>query len=163
MIQRKEIGAVRFFDGERSLQSKIAGLTWSQSYSIGDAFYKARSALPMPVRGRRSSAMSSDPYDGAVARARWRSALARLKRGELLSPASTARLLSTWARPGPANRLRAALKPGWRGATRPAPARCWAADRRDQRHRPADRARRDSLCAGVIFTRPQAVRAGAGH
>jgi len=49
-IERKGLGAIRFFNGERSLQSKIAGLTWSQSYSIGDAFYKARSALPMPIR-----------------------------------------------------------------------------------------------------------------
>ena len=29
---------------------KIAGLIWSQSYSIGDAFYKARGALPTSVR-----------------------------------------------------------------------------------------------------------------
>ena len=114
MIKRKGIGAVRFFDGERSLQSRIAGLTWSQSYSIGDAFYKARSALPMAVRRLSFERYLNDPYDGASPRA-VANALARLKRGELLSPASTQRLLSTMGqtRTGKA-RVRAALASGWR-------------------------------------------------
>ncbi len=113
MIRRKELGAVRFFDGERSLQSRIAGLTWSQSYSIGDAFYKARSALPMPIRMASFERYLSDPYDGAAPRA-VANALARLKRGDLVSPASTQRLLTTMGktRTG-AIRVRAALKPGW--------------------------------------------------
>ena len=112
-IERKRLGAIRFFNGERSLQSKIAGLTWSQSYSIGDAFYKARSALPMPLRRASFDRYLSDPYDGAAPHA-VATALARLKRGELLSPASTARLLNTMGqtRTGKA-RVKAALAPGW--------------------------------------------------
>ena len=31
MIRTKGLGAIRFYDGERSLQSRIAGLTWSPS------------------------------------------------------------------------------------------------------------------------------------
>ncbi len=114
MIRRKGIGAVRFFDGERSLQSKIAGLTWSQSYSIGDAFYKARSALPMAIRRLSFERYLSDPYDGASPHA-VAMALARLKRGELLSPASTQRLLTTMGqtKTGKA-RVRAALASGWK-------------------------------------------------
>ena len=113
-IAAKGLGAIRFFNGERSLQSKIAGLTWSQSYSIGDAFYKARSALPMPLRRASFERYLSDPYDGAAPHA-VATALARLKRGELLSPGSTARLLSTMGqtRTGKA-RVRAALAPGWK-------------------------------------------------
>ncbi|MEO7815142.1 MAG: serine hydrolase [Sphingomicrobium sp.] len=113
-IANKGLGAIRFFNGERSLQSKIAGLTWSQSYSIGDAFYKARSALPMPLRRASFERYLSDPYDGAAPHA-VAASLARLKRGELLSPASTARLLNTMGqtRTGKA-RVRAALAPGWR-------------------------------------------------
>src|SRR5215218_2018901 len=38
MIARKGLGAIRFYNGEKSLQSKIAGLAWSPSYSIGNAF-----------------------------------------------------------------------------------------------------------------------------
>ena len=112
-IERKGLGAIRFFNGERSLQSKIAGLTWSQSYSIGDAFYKARSALPMPIRRASFERYLSDPYDGAAPHA-VASALARLKRGELLSPSSTARLLNVMGqtKTGKA-RVKAALAPGW--------------------------------------------------
>ena len=45
MIARKHLGAIRFDNGERALQSKIAGLIWSPSYSIGNAFFDARDAL----------------------------------------------------------------------------------------------------------------------
>jgi hypothetical protein len=37
MIRGKHLGAIRFYDGERALQSRIAGLIWSPSYSIGSA------------------------------------------------------------------------------------------------------------------------------
>ena len=113
MVERKGLGSIRFYEGERALQSKIAGLIWSQSYSIGDAFYKARSALPLALRKASFERYIADPYDGAAPHA-VALALARLKRGELLSPASTQRLLSTMGatRTG-GMRVRAALKPGW--------------------------------------------------
>ena len=114
MIAAKDLGAIRFFDGERALQSKIAGLIWSQSYSIGDAFYKARGALPVSVRRSSFERYIADPYDGAAPHS-IALALARLKKGELLSPASTSRLLAAMGstKTG-AMRVRAALKPGWR-------------------------------------------------
>ena len=113
MIRAKGLGAIRFYDGERSLQSKIAGLTWTQSYSIGRAFYEARNALPMAVRRAAFNRYIEDPYDGASATAIV-NALARLKRSELLSPTSTARLLRIMGntKTGP-NRLKGGLSPGW--------------------------------------------------
>lgn len=113
MIAAKNLGSIRFYDGERALQSRIAGLIWSQSYSIGDAFYKARGALPTAVRKSSFERYISDPYDGAAPHSVALS-LARLKRGELLSPASTQRLLNIMGstKTG-AMRVRAALKPGW--------------------------------------------------
>jgi len=112
-ITRKQLGAVRFYNGERALQSKIAGLIWSQSYSIGDAFYKARDALPLSVRKAAFERYIDDPYDGAAPNAIV-GALARLKRGELLSASSTARLLSIMGNTKTgANRLKGGLKPGW--------------------------------------------------
>lgn len=112
-IARHNLGAIRFYDGERLLQSKIAGLIWSQNYSIGDAFYKARDALPLRVRQAAFNQYLSDPYDGA-APGSIVDALARLKRGELLSPASTAKLLSIMGNTKTgANRLKGGLKPGW--------------------------------------------------
>ncbi len=113
MIVKKGLGAIRFYDGERALQSKIAGLIWSPSFSLGDAFSKARGALPQGVRRAAFDRYIADPYDGAAPHA-VAHALARLKAGELLSPSSTARLLSTMGstKTGKA-RVRAALKPGW--------------------------------------------------
>jgi beta-lactamase class A len=112
-LARKNITSIRFYDGERALQSKIAGLIWSQSYSIGDAFYKARNALPYSVRKAAFDRYVEDPYDGAAPTAMV-SALARLKRGELLSPTSTARLLSIMGNTKTgANRLKGGLRPGW--------------------------------------------------
>jgi beta-lactamase class A len=114
MIAAKGLGSIRFYEGERALQSKIAGLIWSQSYSIGDAFYKARGALPTSVRRSSFERYIADPYDGAAPHS-VALALARLKKGELLSPASTQRLLATMGstKTG-ALRVRAALKPGWK-------------------------------------------------
>jgi len=113
MLRAKGLDAIRFYEGERSLQSRIAGLTWSQSYSIGNAFYEARNALPMAVRKAAFNRYVEDPYDGASTNG-ITSALAKLKRGELLSPASTARLLRIMSQThtGP-NRLKGGLKGGW--------------------------------------------------
>ncbi|QNM82080.1 class A beta-lactamase [Sphingomonas sabuli] len=113
MIASKKLGSIRFYDGERALQSRIAGLIWSQSYAIGSAFFEARNALPMTVRRAAFNKYIDDPYDGA-APAAIVSALARLKRGELLSPSSTTHLLNVMGntRTG-ANRLKGGLAPGW--------------------------------------------------
>ena len=113
MIRAKGLGQIRFYDGERSLQSRIAGLTWSPSYSIGRAFYEARNALPKSVRKAAFDRYVQDPYDGAAPRAIVE-ALARLERGELLSPESTRRLLNVMGNTKTgANRLKGGLKPGW--------------------------------------------------
>jgi beta-lactamase class A len=113
MIRAKGLGSIRFYEGERSLQSRIAGLTWTPSYSIGRAFYEARNALPMSVRRAAFNRYVEDPYDGASANAIV-DALASLKRGELLSPSSTARLLTIMSQTSTGkNRLRGGMKPGW--------------------------------------------------
>ena len=113
MIARKHLGSIRFADGERAMQSRIAGLTWSQDYSIGNKFFEVRDALPMNIRQTAFDRYVANPYDGAAPSAIV-SALARLKRGELLSPASTERLLTIMSEThtGP-NRLKGGLAPGW--------------------------------------------------
>ena len=113
VIAGKHLGAIRFYNGERALQSRIAGLIWSPSYSIGNSFYEARDALPASVRKAAFDRYVEDPYDGAAPSAIV-SALARLKRGELLSPDSTRRLLAIMGNTKTgANRLKGGLKPGW--------------------------------------------------
>jgi beta-lactamase class A len=113
MIARKHLGAIRFANGERAMQSRIAGLTWSQDYSIGGKFFEVRDALPMQVRQAAFDRYVASPYDGAAPSAIV-SALSRLKRGELLSEKSTAYLLDIMSHThtGP-NRLRGGLAPGW--------------------------------------------------
>ena len=113
MIAAKRLGAIRFYNGEKALQSKIAGLIWSPSYSVGSAFYQARDALPLALRRSAFNRYVADPYDGAAPSAIV-NALARLKLGLLLSPESTRRLLYIMANThtGP-NRLKGGLAPGW--------------------------------------------------
>lgn len=113
MIARKHLGSIRFANGERDMQSRIAGLTWSQDYALNGQFSKVRDALPIQVRSAAFNHYIADPYDGA-APAAIVGALAKLKRGELLSAASTAHLLDVMSHThtGP-NRLKGGLAPGW--------------------------------------------------
>jgi beta-lactamase class A len=113
MIERKNLGAIRFADGERTMQSKIAGLTWDPSYSIGNAFWTARDKVPIKTRSAAFARYVADPYDGATPSAIV-NALARLKKGELLSKASTDYLLEVMShtRTGP-QRLHGGLSGGW--------------------------------------------------
>ncbi|WP_407073351.1 serine hydrolase [Sphingomonas sp. LaA6.9] len=104
---------IRFGPGERLLQSGTAGLTWKQEYSRGNAFYTARANLPMSVRQDALARYLADPPDGATAIGMV-NALAKLKRGELLSSRSTDYLITTMraSRTGP-NRLRGGVSAGW--------------------------------------------------
>ena len=113
VIESRELGRIRFYNGERALQSRIAGLIWTPSYSIGNAFYQARDALPLGLRRAAFNRYVEDPYDGAAPTAIV-TALARLKSGGLLSPASTARLLNIMGNTKTgANRLKGGLAAGW--------------------------------------------------
>ena len=113
MIARKNLGAIRFANGERDMQSRIAGLAWSQDYALNNMFAAARDALPAATRQAAFDRYIASPYDGAAPSAIV-GALAKLKKGLLLSPASTARLLDIMANThtGP-NRLRGGLQSGW--------------------------------------------------
>jgi beta-lactamase class A len=115
-FRRKGITGVKFGPGERLLQSRTAGLTWKQDMAMGRAFEAARARLPASVRQSAYQSYVADPIDGATP-AGIADALVRLKRGELLSPQSTAFLLSTMesSRTGHA-RLRAAVPSDWRVA-----------------------------------------------
>jgi len=113
MIARKGLGSIRFYNGERALQSKTAGLPWKQSYSLGSAFWDARNALPMSTRKSAFNRYLASPYDGASPHA-VASALAALRKGELLKPASSQKLLSIMGQTRTGGmRVKAALGPGW--------------------------------------------------
>lgn len=112
-LVRNGITDIRFGPGERLLQSQTAGLSWRQEYSVGNAFYTARANLPMSLREAALERYLADPPDGATALGMV-TALAKLKRGEMLSARSTAYLITTMrsSRTGP-QRLRGGVAPGW--------------------------------------------------
>lgn len=112
-IARKQLGAIRFGPGEKLLQAATAGLEWRPEFSRGNAFAVARSRLDPGVRLAAFEAYVSDPPDGAAPDA-IAAALARLQKGELLSPASTAWLMSVMQSSHTGKqRLRGAVPPGW--------------------------------------------------
>jgi beta-lactamase class A len=114
MLERSRIEDVRFGPGERLMQSQIAGLQWQPSYSVGRAFYQARSNVPLERRRTAFQRYVADPIDGAAPEAIVE-ALARLQRGELLSERSTARMLSIMSQTRTGRqRLTGGLAPGWR-------------------------------------------------
>lgn len=115
-LAAKNIDGIRFGPGEKLLQTRIAGLDgWKPSY-VGNGFYTARSALPMSVRKAALDRYLADPMDGAKPLAVV-DALARLQKGELLSPASTQKVLGYMSntRTGP-QRLKGGAAPGWKVA-----------------------------------------------
>ena len=113
MIERKQLGDIRFGPGERLLQARTAGLTWVQAYATDNGFMNARSRLSTAARTAALDAYVSDPPDGAAPIA-IADALARLARGELLSETSTRIMLDTMGDSVTGRaRLRAALPGGW--------------------------------------------------
>jgi beta-lactamase class A len=113
-LRNKGIEGIRFGPGERLLQSRIAGMEWKQSYAYNGGFYKARAAVPAAQRRAAFERYIADPMDGATPKGIVE-ALARLKRGELLSPASTQKLLSIMGNTKTgAQRLKGGLSSGWR-------------------------------------------------
>jgi beta-lactamase class A len=113
VIDAKKLGAIRAGTEERLLQAEIAGMSWRPEYSVGWSFQEARALLPDDYRKQRLDAYLSDPPDGATPSAIVE-ALARLKKGELLSLSSTARLLEIMRETETGSRrLRGGLPDGW--------------------------------------------------
>ncbi len=113
MIERKQLGAIRFGPGERLLQSGTAGLTWQPSYAVNGGFLTARNRLSPAVREAALNAYVRNPPDGAAPIA-IADSIARLAKGDLLSETSTKILLDTMGRSVTGRaRLRAALPGGW--------------------------------------------------
>ncbi|MEG3088460.1 serine hydrolase [Sphingomonas sp. PB4P5] len=112
-IARKGLGDIRFGPGERDLQSGTAGLSWKPEYAASGAFERARAALPAAERVAAFQRYVGDPPDGAAPIA-IAGALAKLKKGEILSAESTRYLIGTMesSRTGK-QRLRGAVPAGW--------------------------------------------------
>lgn len=114
MLERKGLGGIRFAGGERALQSATAGLSWQQRYSVGRTFYAERAKLPDAVRREALDRYLATLPDGAQPLAIV-SAIAKLKRGLLLSTNSTRVLLSLMSESQTGKqRLAGGVPDGWR-------------------------------------------------
>ena len=113
VLAAKGVKGIRFGPGERLLQSRIAGLTWTRAYQRASAFEAARSGLPMTKREAAMRRYLAAPIDGAKPQA-IAETLLRLADGDLLSPASTRAMLAILARThsGPL-RIKAGVPAGW--------------------------------------------------
>jgi beta-lactamase class A len=113
-IAEKRLRGVAVGGTERAMQTRTAGLPWRPEYGQTWIFKQARAQLPDEVRDQALAAYLANPPDGATPNGIV-SGLAALKRGELLSPASTDFMLGLMgeARTGQM-RLRAGLAPGWK-------------------------------------------------
>ncbi len=111
-IASKRLHGITFGPRETELQSAMAGLVWNDGLSQGRAFWQARDRVPTAIRARALGRYLATPPDGATPIA-ITAALARLARGELLSPASSDYLLALMAqsKTGP-ERLRGAIREG---------------------------------------------------
>lgn len=114
MLERRGLSGIRLGADERHLQSLIAGLAWRPEYGQGRNFEQARARLTREHREKAMAAYIAAPADGATPLGLVQ-ALAAIKRGEVLSPASRDVLLDTLAasRTGP-GRLKGSLPSGWR-------------------------------------------------
>jgi beta-lactamase class A len=109
----KRLGWIRAGPEEKTLQGWIAGLDWRPEYAFGRTFWDVRGRLDPAFREQRLRAYLKDPWDGATPIAIV-DGLARLKRGALLSPASTERLLDIMASTTTgSSRLGGGLAKGW--------------------------------------------------
>lgn len=113
LIAQKRLAGLAVGGTERDVQTRTAGLTWRPEYGQTWIFKQARAQLPDDVRDQALAAYLANPPDGATPIGIV-TALTALKRGELLSPASTDFMLGLMgeARTG-AMRLRAGVQPGW--------------------------------------------------
>jgi beta-lactamase class A len=112
-IAAKGLHGVAVGGPEREVQTKTAGLTWKPEYGRTWIFKTARAQLPDSVRDAALASYLANPPDGASPQGIV-TALSALKRGELLSRASTDFLLGLMeeARTG-AMRMHAAVPQGW--------------------------------------------------
>lgn len=112
-IAAKGLAGLAVGGTEREVQTKTAGLEWRPEYGQTWIFKQARAALPDDVRDQALANYLANPPDGATPDGIV-TALAALKRGELLSRASTDFMLDLMgeARTG-VLRMKAAMAPGW--------------------------------------------------
>ena len=110
VVDEEKLGAIRVGNEQRYLQAEIAGMHWRPEYAFNWNFQHARATLPDLYRKERLDAYLANPPDGASPVAIV-NALARLKKGQLLSPSSSRHMLDVMSQ----DYMRTALSKGLTG------------------------------------------------
>jgi beta-lactamase class A len=113
VLDRRHVTGVRFDRDERHLQTEIAGLEWRSEFVDSTRLDRAYAAVPEARRDAAYRAYQKDPRDTATP-AGMAALLWSLANGQLLSPASTTRLLDIMAQTVTfPDRLKAGVSGGW--------------------------------------------------
>jgi beta-lactamase class A len=112
-LVRHNLAEIAIGPGEKILQTQAAGMTWDDSFSYDRNFWHVRETVPPKVRAKALIDYVADAPDAATPAAIARG-LARLQRGELLTPKSSTLLLDLMqqSKTGP-DRLRGGVSEGW--------------------------------------------------
>jgi beta-lactamase class A len=113
-LTRKGIQGMRLDRDERTLQTEIIGLTWKTDYVDDKALDKAAAAVPDTIQAAAYKKYQTDIRDTSTPLG-MAEMLLRLRKGQLLSPASTRYLLDIMesTTTGP-DRLKAGISSPWK-------------------------------------------------
>ena len=113
LVTGKRVAGVTASPSQREIQSRTAGLDWRPEYSYQHSFWHDRDRQPLEYRRAALDEYLTHPADGASPNGLV-TALDRLRRGELLAPASTDYMMRLLAETETGrSRLKAGLPPGW--------------------------------------------------
>lgn len=112
-LKQRKVEGLRIDRNERDLQSEFSGLTWQPSYAAKGKFEAAVEAASPAQKDKALEAYFKDPRDTSTPEAMVKF-LKRLAAGELLSAASTQKLLAIMEQTVTGkDRLRAGLPQSW--------------------------------------------------
>jgi beta-lactamase class A len=124
-LQQRKVDGLRIDRNERDLQAEFSGLKWQASYAPAGKFEAAVQAAPPAQKDQALEAYLKDPRDTSTPAAMVKF-LKRLAAGELLSAASTQKLLSIMEQTVTGkDRLRAGLPQSWKIAHKTGTSASW--------------------------------------
>ncbi len=124
-LKQRKVEGLRIDRNERDLQAEFSGLSWQPSYAASGKFEAAVNAAPAAKKDQALEAYLKDPRDTSTPEAMVKF-LKRLAAGELLSVASTQKLLSIMEGTVTGkDRLRAGLPQSWKIAHKTGTSASW--------------------------------------
>lgn len=113
-LRKKSIEGISIDRNERDVQSDFSGVKWQAAYAVSKKFDQAVNAVPRAKRDEALSLYSKDPRDTATP-VGMVNFLTRVNEGEILSPASTKKLIAIMESTATGlDRLKAGIPKDWK-------------------------------------------------